>query len=165
MPVILPATTTPLYRQIIARIAQDTDPPQGILAALGNGASSIYPNYDTDGPSPDRTACPTPFLLVASLGKKKLDLLNREEQIAIEVHDDPDQGVLRWPGLLLRLKQFLLVKEWRPTNDDLATFRGGLYYDSESPPEFPDQRYNTTMTQLILCCQFSDVTSGRGQRG
>lgn len=165
-PIILPVNPPayPLYRQIIQRLAGDTDPQQGIVPALGNGANAIYPNFDTDGPSTDRGICPTPFLIVASMGRTTMrDGPNREERIAIEIHDDPDQGMQRWPGLYLRVIQWLSVKEFRPTPDALAKYRSGMYYISESPPEWLDERYQTNMIQIILGCLLTDSASMHGR--
>ncbi len=164
-PRVLPAPGTPLFRQLQAYLATDTDPANGLLAALGNGASSIYPNFTTDGPATDRTVCPTPFLIVAPGGVRATDPSGRDERVVIEVHDDADQGDLRWPGIVARLVQWVCVNEWRPASDGAARYLTGLQFDTESPSGLSDTRYDTLLVQLIFVCRRQDRTSNRGRQG
>ncbi len=156
-----------LAQQIAALLASDTDPSQGLVAALGLGAKSIYPNYEAStAPSGDRTICPTPFVLVTPAGRRRLDDQLREDRVVIEIHDDPDHGMLRWPGLLWRVKWLLFHQEFRPVTDGLGTnWRGGVQFDQESPPELPDERYDTNLIQLFVFAKCQDRTSGRGHAG
>lgn len=164
-PIILPSVGNPLYRQLLTYLATDTDPTQGIIPALGQGANSLYPNFTTDGPSNDRTQCPAPFLIVDSGGVRAKDRSGRENRIMIEIHDDPDHGDERWPGILARLKQIISINEWRPTNDGVNRYTTGLYFDEESMPNLPDNRYETNVLQVIFTCLSLDRTSGHGQAG
>lgn len=164
-PIVLPAIGTPLYRQVLAYLATDTDPTQGLLAALGQGVNSLYPNYTTDGPSADRSLCPTPFVLVVPGGKRVVDRTGRDEKIVFEVHDDEDQGEQRYPGIVNRLITLISALQWRPTSDAGHTYVGGLVFDEESPPFLPDQRFGTRQVQLIFSCRVIDKTSQRGYNG
>ncbi len=164
-PIILTVPGMPLYRQVITYLATDTDPTQGLVAALGNGVSSIYPNFLTDGPTPDRTLCPTPFLIVTPGDMRAKDDRVREWRIVVEVHDDEDQGDQRWPGLLLRVKSWLCVEEYRPVADAAALYRSGLMFEGESPPNLPDTRYQTQVVQAQFLCRGLDRTSGHGSNG
>lgn len=163
---------TPLDAQVAAFLATDTDPTAGLVPALGqrmddsgarSGVNSIYPNYTTDGPTADRDTCPTPFLLVAPGGVHAVDKLVREVRIVVEVHDAPDAGRTRWPGIVRRVKSQLTRTTWRPTSDGEYTYSaGGLALDEESPPGIVDTRYDTEVTQLIFSVKASDLTSGGG---
>lgn len=164
-PVILANSTNPLYQQVLAYLATDTDPTQGLLAALGQGADSLYPNLTTSGPDKDRTICPTPFILVAPGGKRAKDRQLREERLIVEIHDDADHGAERWPGLFERLIYLLVQEAWPPTMSGGTRYIGGLYYTEESPPDLPDTRFDTNVIQLLLGVTCQDRTSGRGYAG
>ncbi|HZC05483.1 MAG TPA: hypothetical protein VE338_07560 [Ktedonobacterales bacterium] len=162
---------TPLDLQVAAYLATDTDPTAGLVPALGqrmddsgarSGANSIYPNYVTDGPNADRSACPTPFLLVAPGGVHGVDRMTREVRVLVEVHDTEDAGRTRWPGILRRVKWLLTRNAWRPVSDGEYTYMAGLALDDESPPGIKDERFDTVMTQLIFSVKASDLTSGGG---
>jgi hypothetical protein len=155
----------PLYQQVLAYLATDIDPTTGLIAALGQGVNSLYPNFTTDGPGADRTKCPTPFLVVVSGGMRAKDRRGREHRIIIEVHDDPDHGDQRWPGILTRLKQIISTQQWRPESDDVNRFTTGLYFDEESPPNLPDNRNETLVIQIIFACMSLDRMSDRGYGG
>ncbi len=161
-PITLAVIGTPLYRQILAVLATDTDPSQGLLVALGQGVNSLYPNYTTNGPSPDRTLCPTPFVIVTPGGKRATNKAGRDIRIIVEVHDDEDHGETRTPGVVARITYLLSQSGWRPANDVQTTYMSGLIFEEESPPFLPDQRYMTRTTQIILVCQAIDRTSHRG---
>lgn len=164
-PIILPSSGTPLYRQVLAYLATDTDPTTGLIAALGQGVNSLYPNFTTDGPSSDRTKCPTPFIIVVPGGMRAKDKSGREHRIIVEIHDDLDHGDQRWPGILAHLKQLISIQQWRPESDVVNRFTTGLYFDEESPPNLPDQRNETNVVQVIFACMSLDRTSGRGYGG
>ncbi len=171
-PVILPTTGTPLWLQTLGYLRTDTDPQLGLVAALGarandagvySGLYSIYPNYDTDGPSADRTVCPVPFLIVMPGGAKaRPDGAGRDLLVAIEIHDDPTQGILRWQGLFERLERWLAG--WAPTNDGLYRYIGGMEFESESAT-LPDDRYETESVQVVFKIQGVNRTSLRGRQG
>ena len=165
-PTILTSHGTPLYRQVQNYLQADTDLNFGLVGALGNGAASIYPNFTSDGPNKDRTICPTPFLLVVDGGIRKVDAGSREFKVIIEVHDDPDHGDIRWPGLLERVKDWLINQNlFRPVNDVWGRYSGGVYFDEQSPPWLPDERFDTNMVQLIVAARGMDRTSNKGYNG
>lgn len=163
-PITLPSSTNPLYQQVLAYLATDTG-PQGLLAALGQGALSLYPNYTTSGPSPDRTICPTPFVLVIPGGKRAKDRQLREERIIVEVHDTADAGAARWPGILERLVSLLIQQGWQPVPSGGTRYVGGFTFVEESPPDLHDERFDTNVIQLIVGITCQDRTSGRGYAG
>ncbi len=164
-PITLIVPGTPLYRQVIAWLSTDTDPLQGLVAALGNGVNSMFPNYTTSGPSPDPTLCPRPFLIVAPGGKRAKNEGMREETIVFEVHDDEDHGEARYPGIVGRLEYLMQTQNWRPTDDQWHRYLTGLYFEEASPPFLPDPRYGTRMQQIICKCDLRDTTSFRGYPG
>ncbi len=164
-PIVLPVVGTPLYRQALAYLTTDTDPVAGLLAALGQGVNSLYPNYLTDGPSADRTICPTPFVIVVPGGKRVIDRTGREEKIVFEIHDDEDHGEQRYPGIVARIIYLFSGLQWRPASDANHTYMSGLIFDEESPPFLPDQRFDTRQVQLIFSCKLIDKTSQRGYNG
>jgi hypothetical protein len=164
MPIILSAPGTLFWDQVRDHLIADTDPAVGLVPALGQGANSVYPNYETNGPSSERELCPTPFVLSLYGGSRATDRLGRELRLHLEVHDDPNQGDIRWPGLLARLKQVLIIAEWRLANDTLYRYTSGLYFESESPL-LPDERYHTNAVRLTVCARAMDRTSGRGYGG
>lgn len=164
-PVILPASGTPLYRQIQAYLATDTNPTAGIVPALGNATNSIYPNYLTGGPSANRTGCPVPFLIVTPGAVRARDYAAREGEIVVEIHDDPDFGEQRSPGIVQRLLYWLCQTGWRPTSDTMYTYTSGLMFHQASPPNLPDQRYGTMVQQLVFLVYWQDRTSYRGFHG
>lgn len=162
---------TPLDVQVAAQLAQDSDPTVGLVPALGqrpddtgarSGAHSVYPNFTTDGPSGERDLCPTPFLIVAPGGVRAIDKLLREVRVVVEVHDDEDMGRQRWPGIVKRVKQVVTRFGWLPTPDSEWFYQGGLAFEDESPPGLHDERYNTSVVQLIFTVRAQDVTSGGG---
>ena len=162
---------TPLDAQVAAFLATDTDPTLGLVPALGqrmddsgarSGVNSIYPNYATDGPAAARDTCPTPFVIVAPGGVHAVDKLVREVRVIVEVHDSPDAGRTRWPGIVRRVKSQLTRTTWKPAPDGEYTYIAGLALDEESPPGIVDTRYDTEVTQLIFSVKASDVTSGGG---
>ncbi len=167
-PNVLRISWTPLDLQVRDRILADTDPAQGVLSALGAGENSVFPSatYTNDGPNPDPALCPRPFIVVYDGGKKARDKAGREAQVILEVHDDPDAGRLRWPGIVFRLYRWLSSDQfpWQPASDQMHRYLSGLYFQSESP-HLDDERYNTQMTQIILACLTLDRTSNSGRQG
>jgi hypothetical protein len=162
---------SPLDVQVATHLAADTDPVAGLVPALGqrsddtgarSGANSIYPNFTTDGPSDERDLCPVPFVIVAPGGVRAVDKLAREVRVIVEVHDTEDMGRLRWPGIVKRLKQTLTRNGWLPTPDSEWFYQGGLAFEDESPPGMHDDRYNTSVVQMIFTVRAQDVTSGGG---
>lgn len=164
MPIILTAPGALFWDQVRDHLVADTDPVLGLVPALGAAANSIYPNYETDGPSSKREVCPTPFVEAIYGGSRATDRLGRELRLFLEVHDAPEQGDIRWPGILARLKTVLIVNEWRLTNDALYRYTSGLYFESESPV-LPDERYRTNVVRLTVCARALDRTSGHGYGG
>jgi hypothetical protein len=177
-PLILSTNATPLYQLAINQLALDTDPAVGLLVGLGQrnpdppaapnqplGAYSLYPNFSTSGPSPDRTICPTPFVIAYDGGLRALDRKVREARIFFEIHDDEDMGNQRIPGIIARINFWLLEREWRPTSDSETIYGAGLSFESRSPA-LPDKRYNTQVVQLAhICSRVLDRTSSRGYNG
>lgn len=165
MPIALAKPGTDLWQQVIAKLAADIDQNFGLVPALGNGANSVYPNFESTGPSDKRELCPCPFILVYDGGKRATDRMNREARVHIEVHDDPNLGEQRRPGIIARIYQVLVISEWRPTGDNLRKYLSGLSFESESMA-VPDDRYLTSAVQLTLVCtRTADRTSGRGYNG
>lgn len=167
----LPAPGTPLDLQVALQLAADTDPTQGLVPALGqrpddsgarSGVNSIYPNYSTDGPDKDRGLCPTPFIVVEPGAVRALDKNLREVHVIVEVHEDPDMGRIRWPGILKRVKQVLVRGGWAPASDADYSYHAGLYFDEESPPGLFDTRYETSVVQCVFAVRAQDTTSGAG---
>lgn len=178
-PNVLRISYNPLYLQVRDYLLQDVDPQYGLLSALGvrdgTAAHSVYPaaDYSNDGPEGDRTTCPTPFIIVYDSGKRRMDDHGRELEVVVEIHDDEDHGVQRWPGLLERLYLWLLggkdaggtmLRPFIPASDTMHRYSGSLYFKSESP-SLPDTRYKTRLVQAMFCARATDRTSGRGIQG
>lgn len=173
-PIVLKTTGTPFWQQVLNYLRTDTDPASGLVAALGarandagtqSGIYSIYPNYETDGPDTNRAVCPTPFLLVEPGGAKaREDGAGRDLLVAIEIHDDPTQGMLRWQGIFERLENRLSVTGWTPSNDGLWRYVGGMAFESESA-YLPDERFETNSVQVVFRIQALNWTSLRGRQG
>jgi hypothetical protein len=164
MPIVLPHDGQWLRDQVREKLATDTDPALGLVSALGAGVDSIFPNFMTDGPSADRAKCPTPFIVVRGGGARAKDRMLREVRLMLDIHDDEGAGDKHWPGILIRLKDLLVVRQWRPTDDALYRYTGGLQYESESEVLYSDT-YNTNAVRLVLVAVASDRTSGRGYGG
>ncbi len=162
-PIVLPAANADLYEQVADALTGDTDPTYGLLAALGSGgATSIFPNFDTPGPSADRTACPVPFVFCLDGGTRALDKMRREYRLHIEVHDELDYGQERIKGIIERILFALVTEEWRPTDQPpYVTYASGPQLESKSPL-LPDERYNTNMVQVTLVVIGRDRTSNHG---
>lgn len=177
-PIVLPTNTTALYRLVLNQLSLDTDPTAGLLAALGqrlpdppaaqvaSGAYSLYPNYSTGGPNLEREKCPVPFVIAYDGGLRATNKQIREARIFLEIHDDPDMGDQRIPGIIKRINYWLLEQEWRPPSDSETLYRAGLTFESRSPLQLIDKRYNTAVVQLSLVCPLViDRTSNRGYPG
>jgi len=163
VPITLPAASADLYVQVADALTNDTDEAAGVLAALGNGEKSLYPNFDTPGPSADRTVCPVPFVICVNGGIRALDKQTREHRVHIEVHDESDYGNERIAGIVERIKEFLIAYEWRPADQaPYVRYASGLQFESESPL-LDDETYNTRVVQLTLLARATDRTSNRGQ--
>lgn len=177
-PRVLTVTGTPLWRQVWARLGQDTDPNAGLLVALAqrpddlgvySAVNSIYPNFATDGPNRDRAICPTPFIIVYAPPTKASDNQGREYRVVVSIHDDRDHGEQRLPGLARRVKQWLIggqgLRTWKPTDDQLARYYTGLKFEEETPEPLPDDTYGTLEYQAQFACRGTDFTGGYGAQG
>lgn len=175
-PIVLPVNGIPLYRQVLNKLASDTDPASGLVAALGarmpddgsaaaSGIYSLYPNYTTGGPNAEPDKCPRPFVIGYDGGARAVDKQGRELRVFLEIHDDPDAGDQRIPGIIARVFTILLTQEWRPTSDSEVRYISGLSFESRSPA-LPDKRYNTQVVQVsLVCTRAQDRTSSRGYNG
>lgn len=176
-PNVLRVNYTDLYLQVRDFLLTDTDPTYGLVSALGGGTASIYPRADfgDDGPTPDAAQTLTPFIVLYDGGARAMDEAGREMEVAIEVHDDLDHGIQRYPGLVLRLGLWLLggrdaggtkLPGFTPASDDMTRYTSRLYFKARSAA-LPDERYagGTRATQLILCARAMDRSSLRGYQG
>lgn len=173
-PVTLPSPGTLLYRQVQAYLATDSDPTYGLVAALGGGANSIYPNAGGE-PSGDPSVCPVPFLVVyPGNTHAQPDGTGRTWRVVVEAHDARDASEERIVALVWRVKVWLLggvdsggtrLAPFAAASDGLARYTGGLQFEEEAGPMPYDERWGTTVMQVTFAQYGTDRTSLRGRQG